>query len=439
MRSHRPLALFVLAIGATFVGASCREVVAGEDTRQAVGELCDTLERCYGDEFDCDHITARFGRDQADDQSFLTEFDEPCTESCPGARGCLERTPICADANEPCGSTAGCCGAGLGLLRCEPQSPEALGPSSGGECCIPDGVECESESDVDTCCTSCLPVGNGYFCGGFECKTENEACRNSLECCSRYCALSEDGATRTCQRKTCADLGEACLSTADCCPAEVQSNVAPPVVECLETGVCGYAGEAKGLAGDPCSGDEDCESNQCFPVEGSDERRCAGVDGCLPELVDCQSDADCCQGGEAGVPEGATPLLCNLAAATPRCEPNFTCIDAAGCCQIAGSPCEADADCCSDSCAPNGLCESSLSPACAVRVCHPLCQVGAPMGVELEGMVEPPSACTQGGARAACIEEVLKADDFCGCFQWDQVCVELARTLCEAGGDPCLL
>lgn len=447
MRFATVPASLVLALGAGLLGASCRDVVAGESIRDAAQELCGTLQRCYGsDAYDCGALDDRFGRDQAQDQSFLAAFDEQCTESCPGSRDCLDRAPICAEAGEACGLSVGCCGAGIGTLACEPTPGATLTPSAGGECCLPDGVACDPKLPDGGCCTGC----EGAYCGGVQCTVIDQPCRSSLDCCSRFCAPSDDGTTKTCQRKTCADLGDACLGAADCCPSEFVAGDGSTTIGCIE-GVCAYAVPVLLLAGAPCTDPSQCESNDCVVIEGSEEKRCGGGFGCAPELADCASDADCCQGTEPHVAPNAFPLVCDLGAPTPRCVVNPTCeaapspeLPPVGCCSIGGVSCVAGPECCSGICGASGLCAESEAPICADLGCHSLCQVGKPMGVD----ASPPAGqssvpCHPENSqpeRRSCIEQVLALDDFCGCHGWDEICVQLARASCGVGpAEVCLL
>lgn len=444
MRSAIAPASLLLVLSAGLLGASCRDVVAGESTRDAAQELCGTLQRCYGAEaYDCGAIEQRFGRDQAQDQSFLAAFDERCTESCPGSRDCLDRPPICAAQGEACGAGVGCCGAGIGTLECGAQSGSSGGAGDAGECCLPDGIRCTD--DPNACCTSCIEVGNESFCGGFECTSVDQPCRSSLDCCSRFCALAEGDTVKTCQRKTCADLGDACLSATDCCPSEFAASDAGGAIDCVENR-CSYALPVKLLAGAPCAAPEDCESGECVVIEGSDEKRCAGV-GCVPEFADCASDVDCCQGGEVGVAPNAYPLECDLSVLSPRCVVNPTCqpppspeLPPVGCCSIGGAACVQGSECCSGSCKADGTCAEGDAPICAALGCHSLCQVGSPMRADAAAPAGACDATNSTPELRACVENVRERDAYCGCQGWDEVCVQLARVHCGASpSQVCLL
>jgi hypothetical protein len=430
----------VLVVGAGLLGASCRDIVAGESIRDSAEELCNTLQRCYGAEtYDCATIEERFGRSQAEDQSFLAAFDEQCTESCPGSRNCLDRAPICAERGEACGLSVGCCGTGIGTLKCDSTGSSELTATGGGECCLPDGIACDANLANGGCCTSCEAVGDGRFCGGIRCESINGPCRSSLDCCSRFCALEPGKNVKSCQPKVCADLGDACLSAADCCPSEIASSDGSTTIDCIDNR-CSYPPNVLLLAGAPCSEHSECESNECVPIEGSDEKRCAGV-GCVPEFADCASDVDCCQGTELGVAPNAYPLVCDLGASSPRCVVNPTCqlpsspeLPPVGCCLIGDVTCVTGTECCSGVCKADKTCAESGEPICADLGCHSLCQVGRPMRTgETPPAGETSVPCHAGNsepARRSCIDAVVALDGFCGCHAWDEVCVQLARATC---------
>ena len=42
------------------------------------------------------------------------------------------------------------------------------------------------------------------------------------------------------------------------------------------------------------------------------------------------------------------------------------------------------------------------------------------------------SGCNDDPSVAACIEAIVTGDDFCGCHEWDGLCVETATVVCDA-------
>jgi hypothetical protein len=372
--------LAVIVAGGTVVGSlsSCRDVVVGDRIDAAAG-ICALLQDCYGDQYSCEAIEADL-RDASPEVrgQFLEGFDvESCLASCPGARACLDTAPFCAP-NGSCEYDNDCCSWSTGEAAC------GEGPTA-GKCCKPNGVAC---AEGDICCDAHCDKG---LCGGYACKLVEEQCEKDTDCCTLFCL------EQRCAIKSCSFLGETCETVADCCPVDfaVTEGV---TLECLDQ-KCQVVGEPPCfLEGDMCTvaGNECCSDLGLSCISFDGQQGFCGDDSCPGFGQPCAADDTCCEG-----------YVCDLSG---------LCLEALSCNDI-GGPCAEPIDCCGALDCAESQC---VEPGCNPTSCHDPCAVGPPM-----------SGCNDDPGVADCVSMVVAADYWCGCFEWDGICVSAALEACE--------
>lgn len=191
-----------------------------------------------------------------------------CGHACAASEICVGgvcQTPTpCAEQGQSC-ATANCCVGYCGQDEtCE---------------CVSDGLEC-AHINTGGCCTGqpCNPDG---YCG--VCGTPGATCASDAECCQgNYAALCCAG---VCTDVTnigfvcpCAQTGESCTSLTCCvgfCGQDETCECVADGSECAQTGTGGCC------TGQPCNADGFCGTCRLFGVQ-------------------CNSDAECCSGGQYG-------------------------------------------------------------------------------------------------------------------------------------------
>ncbi len=396
--SAKRLAWLVLSVGTAFGGAACRDVVAGQSDDLAA-DLCETLAACTGS---CPASVSEPGavRDgQLDDPAWasLLAYDTriDCAASCASARKCLDHEPFCSPARNGCEADSDCCRSTVGLALCE-----------GGACCLAAGAPC-TQGEEDGCCADAPCAANGR-CGGVECTLSRDevgddesVCVSSLECCSNRCESGH------CVALSCAPLGAACKTDTDCCS---QTDADGQIVQPRCDGTTGLCIDDDVSSCDVCQPVEDPALNCCL---GQDQFCYVLVDGtshcgdktCSPLLGDCSSDGDCC-------PLGGAPGYCDLTG-VPHCAAPLPM------CDLVGTACTGDAECCTGLCAA-GVCADSNN--CAEATCHSGCQLGGPL---------TPLDVTC-GPDPACVSAVCAAQPSCCCQEWGPTCRLLFLTECGA-------
>ena len=175
---------------------------------------------------------------------------------------------------------------------------------------------------------------------------------------------------------TCGNVGESCLSSADCCGLACIGGVCAAISclsddapcttdgECCST-VCGAGGTCVALnptcktAGNTCTGNAECCNGVC-----NDQHRCAppgDVSYCAQVGDICRADSECCLG------------ICNIAAGAIA----GTCaqITLTESCQVDGTRCTGCGDCCSNFCGPYGpggpkICQPASGCRVEGNLCH---------------------------------------------------------------------
>jgi hypothetical protein len=411
---------------------SCADVLGLGGERNVANELCDLLERCYGEAAppDCHQsVGTALARADGDVASrWLTGFaDASCLADCTTARRCLDAEPVCEPVGEDCAVLEQCCGFTRGKGSCDVDAER---------CCRPRGTSCSS--DADCCSDAGRCAEQTGTCGGVVCKEAGAACALDVECCTKLC---DDGGL--CAETICLPDGAQCAADDACCTGVCQDGVcgipgcggegAPcdPSQKCCPELTCFSAAEGVGVCsvasclpdGLPCAAPEACCSGYCDPTYAAcatppecrqDGERCdptdfccfgpcneSGLCGCGGEGFHCIFPSDCC----SGICDGET-------CGTPGCaDYGEACSNSDGCCSgtcSAGGVCvwncgngAADFDCFSDVCATSPL---PLDPSC--------------------GRSEPQ------WVDAECVTSICTADSWCCCTEWDWLCVEKVATYC---------
>lgn len=374
-------ALAAIAFGAVVAGSvsSCRDILIGERVDAAAG-ICALLQDCYGDQYSCEAIEADL-RDASPEvrAQFLNGFDESCLTSCPGAKACLDKAPFCVVSGS-CEYDSDCCSWSTGEAAC------GEGPTA-GQCCKPNGVAC---GDDDICCDSHCDKG---LCGGYACKLVDESCEKDTDCCSLFCQEQH------CAIKSCSFLGEPCETVADCCPVEFAATEGV-TLECLDK-QCQVSGQPPCFVeGDMCSvgGSECCADTglSCIPFD--EQQGFCGFESCPGFGQPCSPESTCCDG-----------YVCDLSG---------LCLEAQTCNDVGGS-CEVPIDCCGAlDCVENQCAESGCNP----TSCHDVCDVGPPMTED---------DCSGDPFVSSCISAIVAGDYWCGCVEWDGLCVSAASQACQ--------
>lgn len=379
-----------LTVGATAAGA-CRDIVTPDGTIDAVSELCATLESCYPDQYDCEALTSSV--DTADDelvQLFLSQFEPAsCLDSCSGARSCLDVPIFCRSGSASCSATEQCCDWTGGVAVCDADS---------GSCCAPRGAPCEGPGDPACCGDECI----SGVCGGTACGLVGQTCRWGFQCCTGRC--EEDVCA---ELATCAELGEPCKDSAECCDvdvAECRASEPGGVETCQLIEMCAVLGE-------PCdrNGSDCCDGFECEVAIATNESVCVptGAGGCKLAGFDCAIDADCC-----------LDLICVLGVEQSLCE------QPANACKKAGVDCASDGECCSQDCFA-GFCLQGTGSECSPT--SGSCHLPTVEGTVLR------DDCSE--AQLPCVASVESKDSYCKCTAWDGACVGAYNRCVIDGGN----
>ena len=379
---HRRHAVAIVALGCVVAGslASCRDVLVGERI-DAAASVCELLQDCYGDQYSCDAIAADL-RDASPEvrAQFLDGFDvDSCLVSCPGARACLDTAPFCV-ASGSCAYDNDCCNWSTGEAAC------GEGPTE-GQCCKPNGVAC---GEGDICCDAHCDKG---LCGGYACKLVDEQCEKDTDCCSLFCQDAH------CAVKSCSFLGEPCETVADCCPVDFAATEGV-TLECVEK-QCQVSGQPPCFQeGEMCSvgGNECCADSGLSCISFDDQQGFCGSESCPGFGQPCGPDDTCCEG-----------YVCDFSG---------LCLETLSCNEI-GGPCSEPLDCCGNlECSDNQCVEAGCNP----TSCHDVCEVGPPM---------TENDCGSDPLSASCVSTIVTGDPWCGCVEWDSLCVNAAAQVCQ--------
>ena len=275
--------------------------------------------------------------------------------------------PDCA----PCPVGGGCLElADCASLLCEVDAGECI-----AEHCT-DGMQNESETDVDCGGTDCAPCDDG------------QGCTTSTDCISNACGSDDTCATASCddgvlnQDETDTDcggpqcdpcmLGEDCAVGTDCESAQCDpqhleceaSSCADGIPNGEETDLdCGGPSCAPCVDGETCSTDADCDAMRCDSGVCTSPTCDDGVRNGGESDIDCGGDiCDPCDVGKSCVlATDCTTTLCLLETCTLP-----TCFDAVK------NGAETDVDCGGYTCGPCDDAENCLEAEdCTAQVCTP--------------------------------------------------------------------
>ncbi len=287
---------------------------------------------------------------------------------------------VCANQGDNCVISSDCCTANCdkATLKCAAPITKCKAPGasclSGLDCCTGScpGGTCSSlacvqdkgvcAANTDCCSGSCAPnaMGGGGTCaplptaGG--CKTINNSCNTSADCCSSFCNNGSCAAP-----SYCGQIGDTCGTPNDCCGGICtivggaalglcNAPTKPPATpNCTIDGqLCGGAYDGGALP--TCGGV--CCSKSCKPFT-TGFLICQPASGCKPTGEVCMADGDCC--GSANLPFGGTTnVVCSGATATTpgRCANGNTCSPPGNVCKLNTTSCSTSAVCCGIK--PNG-------------------------------------------------------------------------------------
>lgn len=307
-----------------------------ESVLEETGTCIADPETCNGADDNCDGVV---------DEGCIA-LGQPCTDSGECVGGLCADTPV----GRICTST------------CDPLRP-GVGCGAGFYCGMSGG-----------CTGHCLPGEHGELAHG-------EECASDTECVSLFCIDPGDG------RRRCLDpcRGDAGL----CLAGEVCAAGAGACGGCVERELV----RARRGLGEPCDGDDECNSGVCHEYGGisecaapcSAEGTCAEGFECREELCIrdrrqgvggvCLGNADC---GDAICAAQADRHWCtSVCGSAEDCPSGFDCVAAGGtmvCAPVAaldGEDCEVDTDCASGLCAFSGGAGVCTSLCDARNACAP--------------------------------------------------------------------
>jgi len=215
----------------------------------------------------------------------------------------------------------------------------------------------------------------------------------------------DGGASGTLERSEGATFGVACATGADCCSNNCADTAGLP---CAGGAGCACAPSAGCHAsGDPCAGDQECCNGLCSM-------------GFCAEVGSCRTAGEPC--GTEGLSGSCCSAVCLAAGddTVARCQ--FL-----GGCRVQDDLCASDGECCSGSCAADGMTTDGrpIMRCANVDSCLPVgerCNIGVSV-----------NCCPNGGGDMGCEPT---AGGFSRCFGGGSMCV-LAGMPCTVGGDPC--
>jgi len=272
-----------------------------------------------------------------------------CSDRCVGGF-CDDPGTPCNSDGEVCTSSGNCCSEFCLGGRC----------STDGTCRA-EGEICTGDSD---CCTGGCDETEGtcYFLGS--CSTAGEPCNSVRSCCSALCVYQASGAGMCEFLNGCRPFGEVCDEDYDCCSGECDvDEEVPGVRRCVNPPGCVHPGEICGEGG----------SNNCCIMKsrgcvdtGLGVSRCNDQAACIPVLVECDFDGQCCSDlqcilwddGVRRCSDFCVPVTGTCTAHVDCCEGmcvDGSCDDAPTGCVPFGGPCTTDEDCCGDTCT-GGVC-----------------------------------------------------------------------------------
>jgi len=296
--------------------------------------------------------------------------DESCGEHgdcCSYA--CLEGQCACADEGVQCLTDLACCDG----LSCEDGICACAGSG-----CETDCAPIDSRCDANTpCCADsyCLPSGR---CG---CNVLGQTC-GVAACCDGFACVAG-----LCRYEQCQPLGTQCIGDTDCCSGGCVAGVCcglagadcGPGSACCNTAeglICDTTNHCSDClgGGDACTSGSQCcpgstcmVNNTCCELPGgacTDAAQCCGQyprctnagQCCKAAFDSCAADSECCSGdcdalGDCTCHPNGSPC-----GTQPDCCVGLTC-NAGVCCGAASSSCQADGECCSGTCRPNGTCQ----------------------------------------------------------------------------------
>lgn len=382
-RRRRRITRIVAAVWLLVGIGSCTSILDVEQYADVTEEMCSLLDRCSDESENAGcrtdlkgHLSDADPRVRALWLQSIT--DRSCLDSCSAGRICLDLEPLCSFGGA-CTRPQNCCGSLEGHATCED-----------GSCCATRGSACTVDTDCCSIAGACDP--RTHTCGGKQCTEADQPCTLDIECCTRRCN------DRSCAKTTCNANKFDCLADEDCC-----SDFCDPVAHvCAERPTCNEAGTACAVETDCCKG------THCFRAAGTIAGTCA-AESCSLDLLDCATDDQCCSG---------------------HCDPVFFFCSTA--CSYADHACAVDSDCCAGHC-DNQVCKGSCSTSSCDEnedCCSGSCVEGT-CASEC-GPAASHSPCASGGPlhsdefNKPCIEAICKADAYCCCGAWDELCVNAA-------------
>ncbi len=278
-----------------------------------------------------------------------------CSKAC-GKTGATDGVAICQQPSgcgpqgELCRFDSDCCGwsgqggpSGGAANYCSKISQtDEFGKCAGGNACSEPGEICKSA--VDACSVSnncCEPIGmpsgncnsNPAACCKLDslgiprcirtyvCAQQGEECVSSADCCNqRPCTLDSQTGKKKCGPQCISD-GQNCSVNEDCCGGNCYkatpgaTNGTCKIPECIPKTCANYPGLC-GRQSDGC-GDLTAECNPCTAPQfcgGGGPSKCGGGVGCTPETCTSQG-ADC----------GVVPNGCGQLLTCPDCTGGLTC------------------------------------------------------------------------------------------------------------------
>lgn len=281
------------------------------------------------------------------------------------------------------------------------------------------------------------------------CRSDQEPCSDSAECCSQICSsgicrplnltcrtsgndceTDDDCCSHFCHTGQCSTAGSFCIQPGDAC--ETHEACCTGVCVASEDSPLGTCGEASpgpasctGVAGLPCDDCGDCCSRLCAPFGPFVVNVCQLPAGCRMTGEVCHVDEDCCGGDESSDIAGAGRGSCERAEGAVA----GICRNVQGC-SPQGNACHLQDYSCSVSAAPNKCCDGSTPGTCALD------ESGAPRCTAQELCKQPGDACA---SRIDCCDLRPCLPDAAGhlvCSANSDSCVNTGAT-CTATSDCC--
>ena len=384
-------------------------------------ELCDLLRACYQYP-NCDsHVGGSLDKaGSAERASWLASLtDKGCLSECSAARRCLNIAPVCLGVTTPCSRAEDCCGFLAGKTACCKVGEKGCPASPEANCCKANGATCTQDAQNLCCGGLCDPRTS--TCGGKVCLDLDLACQNNTDCCSGKCSFN------VCVENICTPKGGVCNAGDICCEGtQCQTNGGTK-------GICEFTQTCRG------------ENEKCVTTGGTPDEQCCNQVPCVPVAVPPEPDGKVlgiCSSGNCLPADAPCDALAkeNPCCGDLSCDPykqtcgkgcgttDASCTAGYECCSgscgaqgcnCSDGACQRNQDCCSKTCV-KGACTPSCS---ATMQCHDECKVGEAM---------PNSGLCSDINVPDCVLQVCKADPYCCCVKWDDLCVDEALSKCGA-------